>query len=31
MYGAMAGPAETNTQDTGYFVAGIEEIAFQKV
>jgi hypothetical protein len=27
----MAGPAENNTQDTGYFVAGIEEIAFQKV
>ncbi len=31
MYGAMAGPAETNEQDTGYFVAGIEELAFQKV
>lgn len=30
-YGAMAGPAETNTEDTGYFVAGIEELAFQKV
>jgi hypothetical protein len=24
MYGAMAGPAEKNTEDTGYFVAGIE-------
>ena len=23
MYGAMAGPAEDNKQDTGYFVAGI--------
>lgn len=30
-YGAMAGPAESNTEDTGYFVAGIEELAFQKV
>lgn len=27
----MAGPAESNTEDTGYFVAGIEELAFQKV
>jgi hypothetical protein len=31
LYGAMSGPAENNTQDTGYFVAGIEEIAFKKV
>ena len=31
MYGAMAGPAENNTQDTGYFVSGIEEVAFQKI
>lgn len=23
MYGAMAGPAEDNTEDTGYFVTGI--------
>lgn len=31
MYGCQAGPAENNTQDTGYFCSGIEEIAFQKI
>ena len=31
MFGCQAGPAEDNTEDTGYFCSGIEEIAFQKI
>lgn len=29
MYGCQAGPADNNTQDTGYYCSGIPEIAFQ--
>jgi len=31
MYGCQAGPAEDNTEDTGYFCSGIQEIAFEKI
>ena len=31
LYGCQAGPADNNTQDTGYFCSGISEIAFQPV
>jgi len=31
MYGACAGPASSNTEDTGYFVSGIQEIASEKI
>lgn len=31
LYGCQAGPAETNTEDTGYYCSGIPEIASQKI
>ena len=30
MYGALTGPADTNTQDTGYFITGISELSMQR-
>lgn len=31
MYGCQAGPASSNTEDTGYYCSGIAEIAFQPI